>query len=32
VVKVGFMNLYDSPWDGKLFMSEVVKWTSLNLK
>ena len=32
VVKVGFMNLYDSPWDGTLFMSEVVKWTSLNLK
>jgi len=32
IVKVGFMNLYDSPWDGMLFMSEIVKWTSLNLK
>lgn len=31
LVKVGFMNLYDSPWDGMLFMSELVKWTTLNL-
>jgi len=31
LVKVGFMNLYDSPWDGMLFMSEIVKWTTLNL-
>lgn len=31
LVKVGFMNLYDSPWDGILFMSELVKWTTLNL-
>jgi len=31
IVKVGFMNLYDSPWDGMLFMSELVKWTTLNL-
>ncbi len=31
LVKVGLMNLYDSPWDGILFMSEIVKWTILNL-
>jgi len=31
IVKVGFMNIYDSPWDGILFMSELVKWTTLNL-
>lgn len=32
IVKVGSMNLYDSPWDGMLFMSEIIKWTTLNLK
>lgn len=32
VVKVGYMNLYDSPWDGKLIMSELVRWCSLNIK
>jgi hypothetical protein len=32
LVKVGLMNLYDDPWDGMLFMSEIVKWTVLNLK
>lgn len=31
IVKVGFMNLYDSPWDGTFFMNEIVKWTTLNL-
>jgi len=31
LVNVGFMNIYDSPWDGILFMSEIVKWTTLNL-
>ncbi len=32
LVKIGCMNLYDSPWDGILFMNEVVKWTVLNLQ
>lgn len=31
LVKVGTMNLYDSPWDGILFVNEIVKWTTLNL-
>lgn len=31
LVRVGSMNLYDSPWDGMLFMSEIVKWTALNI-
>ena len=32
LVKVGCMNFYDSPWDGILLMSELVKWTTLNLR
>lgn len=32
LVKIGCMNLYDSPWDGILFMNDVVKWTVLNLQ
>ena len=32
VVKIGYMNFYDSPWDGKLIMSELVRWCSLNIK
>ncbi|MCJ7689048.1 MAG: acyl-CoA reductase [Clostridiaceae bacterium] len=31
VVKIGYMNFYDSPWDGKLIMSELVRWCSLNI-
>lgn len=31
LVRVGFMNLYDSPWDGMLFINQIVKWTVLNL-
>ncbi|MVX65047.1 acyl-CoA reductase [Clostridium chromiireducens] len=31
LVRVGFMNLYDSPWDGMLFINQIVKWTMLNL-
>lgn len=31
VVKIGYMNLYDSPWDGRLIMSELVRWCSLNI-
>ncbi|WP_291633435.1 acyl-CoA reductase [Clostridium sp.] len=32
VVKIGYMNFYDSPWDGSLIMSELVRWCSLNIK
>jgi len=32
VVKIGYMNFYDSPWDGRLIMSELVRWSSLNIK
>jgi len=32
IVKVGCMSFYDLPWDGILVMSELVKWTSLNLR
>jgi len=32
VVKIGYMNFYDSPWDGTLIMSELVRWCSLNIK
>ena len=32
VVKIGYMNFYDSPWDGRLIMSELVRWCSLNIK
>ncbi|MGH4138831.1 acyl-CoA reductase [Clostridium sp.] len=32
VVKIGYMNLYDSPWDGSLVMSELVRWCSLNIR
>lgn len=32
LVKIGLMNLYDSPWDGMLFINEIVKWTMLSLK
>lgn len=32
VVKIGYMNFYDSPWDGCLIMSELVRWCSLNIK
>jgi len=32
VVKIGYMNFYDSPWDGNLIMSELVRWCSLNIK
>ena len=31
VVKIGYMNFYDSPWDGSLIMSELVRWCSLNI-
>ncbi|MDS0527882.1 acyl-CoA reductase [Clostridium sp. SHJSY1] len=31
IVKVGCMNIYDSPWDGIFFMREIVKWTTLTL-
>jgi len=32
VVKIGYMNFYDSPWDGCLIMSELVRWCTLNIK
>lgn len=32
LIKVGCMNLYDSPWDGMLFINEIVKWAMLNLQ
>lgn len=32
VVKVGYMNFYDSPWDGSLMISELVRWCTLNVK
>ncbi len=32
VVKIGYMNFYDSPWDGCLIMSELVRWCSINVK
>lgn len=32
LVKVGCMNFYDSPWDGMLFMNEMVRYTTLNIK
>jgi len=32
VVKIGYMNFYDSPWDGSLIMSELVRWCSFNIK
>ncbi|MBU3092962.1 acyl-CoA reductase [Clostridium sp. CF011] len=32
VVKIGYMNFYDSPWDGSLIISELVRWCSLNTK
>ncbi|MBZ9687605.1 acyl-CoA reductase [Clostridium estertheticum] len=32
VVKIGYMNFYDSPWNGSLIMSELVRWCSLNVK
>ncbi|MBU3154798.1 acyl-CoA reductase [Clostridium estertheticum] len=32
VVKIGYMNFYDSPWDGSLIMSELVRWCSLSIK
>ncbi len=28
-VRPGLMNLYESPWDGKLVMSELVRWVTL---
>ncbi|WP_027623880.1 acyl-CoA reductase [Clostridium lundense] len=31
VVKVGYMNLYDSPWDGSFVISDMVRWCSLNI-
>jgi len=31
VVKIGYMNFYDSPWDGSLIMSELVRWCSVNI-
>ncbi|MBU3190952.1 acyl-CoA reductase [Clostridium bowmanii] len=31
VVKIGYMNFYDSPWDGRLIMSELVRWCSINI-
>lgn len=32
VVNVGYMNFYDSPWDGTFLMSELVRWCVLNMK
>ncbi|MCY6484325.1 acyl-CoA reductase [Clostridium aestuarii] len=32
VTKIGFMNLYDFPWDGSLVLNELVRWCSLNIK
>jgi hypothetical protein len=32
VTNVGQMNFYDSPWDGSLIMTELVRWCSLNMK
>lgn len=31
VVKIGYMNFYDSPWDGTLITSELVRWCSLSI-
>ncbi|MBU3158675.1 acyl-CoA reductase [Clostridium frigoris] len=31
VVKIGYMNIYDSPWDGCLIMSELVRWCSISI-
>lgn len=31
VVKVGYMSLYDSPWDGIFTMSELVRWCTINI-
>ncbi|WMJ82382.1 acyl-CoA reductase [Clostridium sp. MB40-C1] len=32
VTKVGYMNLYDFPWDGSLVLNELVRWCSINVK
>ncbi|KOA20363.1 acyl-CoA reductase (LuxC) [Clostridium homopropionicum DSM 5847] len=32
VTNIGHMNYYDSPWDGSLIISELVRWCSLNIK
>ena len=32
VTSFGAMNFYDSPWDGSLIISELVRWCSLNTK
>ncbi|WP_315115039.1 acyl-CoA reductase [uncultured Clostridium sp.] len=31
VVKVGYMSLFDTPWDGLLTISELVRWCSINI-
>ncbi|MBC2397016.1 acyl-CoA reductase [Clostridium tetanomorphum] len=31
IVKVGYMNLYDTPWDGTFLISELVRWCSINV-
>ena len=28
-VRPGLMNLYESPWDGKLIASQLVRWSTL---
>lgn len=30
-VRPGLMNLYESPWDGKLFVNQLVRWITLKL-
>lgn len=31
IVKIGFMNIYDSPWDGYFMINELIRWCSVNL-
>ena len=31
IVKVGYMSLYDTPWDGTFPINELVRWCSLNI-
>lgn len=31
IVKVGYMSLYDNPWDGTFPLNELVRWCSLNI-
>jgi hypothetical protein len=30
-VRPGIMNLYESPWDGKLLINQLVRWVALKI-